>query len=194
MVSINKGLSTNLVKPAAELIMTALWEKFVPILGNDAGATDVMASSIAVDRCFSAQEDDALVGLLALQTKDWNFLNFSFDALYDRYGLWKGTLKALALNYLQHRPRSGELYVEGVAVVDSVRGQGVGTRLFQVLMDDSQTRGYDLISLEVIDTNKRALKLYERLGFKMQKRTKLWPANKLIGWPFKESILMEYTL
>lgn len=194
MVSIQKGLPTALARPAAELIMSALWEKFVPILGSDDRATDVMAAAIAADRCFSALEDNALVGLLALQTKDHNFLNFGFKVLYDRYGFPGAAVRALALYCLQHHPRPGELYVEGVAVVEAARGKGVGTRLFEALMGFARTRDYDTLSLEVIDTNIRALKLYEQLGFHIKKRVGLWPANKLVGWPFKASILMECAL
>lgn len=194
MVLIQKGLPPDLVGPASELVLSALWEKFVPILGDDSRAIEAVASSIAVSNCFCALKNSALVGLLAMQTRNRNFLNFRFNDLYTRYGLWRAVVKGIALHFLQHKPSHGELYVEGVAVVDSARGKGVGTRLFDALMNFARTRNYETISLEVIDTNIRALKLYERLGFTIQKRTQLWPANKLIGWPFKESILMAYAL
>jgi len=42
--------------------------------------------------------------------------------------------------------------------------------------------------------NQRALQLYERLGFTIQKRSKIWPINKIIDWPFNETILMEQTI
>jgi ribosomal protein S18 acetylase RimI-like enzyme len=194
MVTIQKGLPPNLVGPASELVLSALWEKFVPILGDDSRAIEAVASSIAVSNCFCALEDNALVGLLALQTQNKNFLNFGFDDLYARYGFCRAVVKGMALHFLQHKPRDGELYVEGVAVIDAARGKGVGTQLFQALMNFTRARNYDIISLEVIDTNIRALHLYERLGFRITKRTPLWPANKLIGWPFMESILMEYAI
>ena len=194
MVSIQKGLPPDLMRSASELVLSALWEKFVPILGDDSRAIEAVASSIAVSNCFCALEKSALVGLLALQTQDQNFLNFGFNDLYTRYGLWRAVVKGMALHFLQHKPRHGELYVEGVAVIDAARGKGVGTQLFDVLMNFARAQNYKIISLEVIDTNIRALHLYERLGFRIKKRTPLWPANKLIGWPFKESILMAYAI
>ena len=63
--------------------------------------------------------------------------------------------------------------------------------LFKAFEGFAKTGGCRKLSLEVIDTNPRAQKLYERLGFVTKKRSTLWPANRIFGWPFKETILME---
>lgn len=194
MVSIQKGLPAELVGSASELFLSALSEKFVPIFGDDSKAIELVGSSIVVSSCFSALEDNKLLGVLAVQTENRNFLNPSFKDLSTYYGFWGAVVKGVALNLLQHKPKSKELYIEGIAVVDFVRGKGVGTKLFEELMSFAQTQSFKKITLEVIDTNHRALQLYERLGFTIQKRSKIWPVNKIIGWPFTETILMEQTI
>ena len=193
MVSIQKGLPPELVGSASELFLCALSEKLVPILGDDSRATELVESSIVVSSCFSALEDNKLLGVLAVQTEDQNFLNPSFKDLSTHYGFWGAIVKGVALHLLQYKPKHRELYVEGIAVVDFARGKGVGTKLFEELMSFAQTQNFRKITLEVIDTNHRALQLYERLGFTIQKRSKIWPVNKIIGWPFNETILMEQT-
>ena len=194
MVSIQKGLPPELVSSAAELFLSALADKFVPILGDGLKATRLIESSIAISSCFSASEDNILLGVLAVQTKNQNFLNFSFKEIRTHYGFWGAIVKGVALHILQHKTKAKELYVEGAAVVDFARGKGVGTRLFEELMSFAQTQDFKRITLEVIDTNQRALRLYERLGFTVKKRSKIWPVNKIIGWPFNEAILMEQTI
>ena len=194
MVSIQKGLPPELVGSASELFLSALSEKFVPILGDDEKATELVESSIIVSSCFSALEDSQLLGVLAIQTEDQNFIDPSFKDLRTHYGFWGAIVKGVALHLLQHKPKPKGLHVEGIAVVDFVRGKGVGTKLFEELMSFAETHNFEKITLEVVDTNHRALQLYERLGFTIQKRSKIWPVNKIIGWPFSETILMEQTI
>ena len=194
MVSIQKGLPPGLVGFASELFLSALSEKFAPIFGDDSKVIEFVGSCIEVSHCFSALEDDTLLGVLAVQTEDQNFLNPSFKDLRDHYGFWRALVKGVALHLLQHTPKPGELYIEGIAVVDFARGKGVGTKLLEELMRFAHTQNFKKVTLEVIDTNPRALHLYERLGFTIQKRSKIWPVNKIIGWPFNEAILMEQTI
>ena len=194
MVAIQKGIPPEAIRSAADLYLSALWEKFRPVLGNDERAISVVESSIKPNNCFSAMEDHQLIGVLAIQTTKQHFLNPGLMDLKTHYGIAGAIAKGIALQLLQYKPRHGELYVEGVAVAEFARGKGVGTKLFEAMTNYARGQAYRTISLEVIDTNKRALTLYERLGFAIKKRSKIWPLNKIIGWPFNESILMELTV
>ena len=191
MVSIQKGLPPDLVGFASELFLSALSEKLAPILGDDSNAVEFLGSSMVVGRCFSALEDNKLLGVLAMQTENQNFLNPSFKNLTAHYGFWRALAKGIALHLLQYKPKPEELHIEGIAVVDFARGKGIGTKLLEAFLHFAQTQNFKKTTLEVIDTNPRALQLYERLGFTIQKRSNIWPVNKIIGWPFDETILME---
>ena len=63
MVYIQRGLSPELLSSAANLFLTALGEKFVPILGNEANAIALVESSIVSTSCLSAEEDGKLLGV-----------------------------------------------------------------------------------------------------------------------------------
>jgi ribosomal protein S18 acetylase RimI-like enzyme len=190
MVYIQRGLSPELVSSAANLFLTALGEKFVPILGNEANAIALVESSIVSTSCLSAEEDGKLLGVLAIQTNKQSFLDPDFKDLRAHYGIVGGIIRAAGLTLLQHSPKPKELYIEGIAVADFDRGKGVGTKLFDELMIFARSQGFERVTLQVIDTNPRALKLYERFGFTIEKRSKVWPVNRMIGWHFSESIFM----
>jgi ribosomal protein S18 acetylase RimI-like enzyme len=190
MVVVQKGLPPELVNSAAELFLSAFATKFIPILGNNKNVIKLFSSSISVSNCFVALEANQLLGVLAIQTENQGFLPLSFEDLVAHYGFWGALAKGVVLDFLQHRPQPQELYVEGIAVVDFAQGKGIGTQLFAELAIFAQTHNFQEVTLEVIDTNRRALQLYERLGFTIQKRTKIWPINKIVGWPFSETITM----
>ncbi len=190
MVSIQKGLSEGLASSAAELFITALGEKFVPILGSETKAIQLVESSIISTSCLSAVENNKLLGVLAIQTSNQSFLHPDFQEMKSHYGVLGGIIRAAGLAFLQHRPKSKELYIEGIAVADFARGKGVGTKLLDELIILARSEGFERITLQVIDTNPRALQLFERHGFIIEKRSKVWPINKIVGWHFSESIFM----
>ncbi len=95
---------------------------------------------------------------------------------------------------LKHNTKTGELYVEAVAVTEFARGKGIGTKLFAPLIKFAKNKGYSCITLQVIDTNPRAKELYEKVGFSVIKKSRIWPVNKLVGWPFNVVFLMKKSI
>lgn len=67
---------------------------------------------------------------------------------YERYSTWRG--------------RVG--YLEDIVVTDSVRGQGVGERLFKACAAECVDRGYHHLTWQVLDWNEGAIRFYQRLG------------------------------
>ena len=53
----------------------------------------------------------------------------------------------------------------GVLVLKSHWGMGVGTALLRVLIERAKTTALEQLELEVVSTNDRAIRLYERFGF-----------------------------
>ena len=58
-----------------------------------------------------------------------------------------------------------ESYVQTIAVAPSHQGRGIGTRLLNDLIEESQRRGCERLDLEVRADNDVAIALYERQGF-----------------------------
>jgi RimJ/RimL family protein N-acetyltransferase len=54
----------------------------------------------------------------------------------------------------------------GIAIIKEAWNLGVGTALITEILDCANKAGYEQVELEVVTQNQRAIKLYERFGFK----------------------------
>ena len=64
-----------------------------------------------------------------------------------------------------------EYYLSNIAVYPEFRALGLGTKLFSEIKRESEKTGANKIVLDVETNNKRAIKLYERLGYIIKWRT-----------------------
>lgn len=55
-----------------------------------------------------------------------------------------------------------------MGVIAEYRGHGIGNALMQATLDKAQTQGLTRIELDVREENHRAIKLYEKFGFKIE--------------------------
>jgi [ribosomal protein S18]-alanine N-acetyltransferase len=62
---------------------------------------------------------------------------------------------------------SGELQLVNIAVHPDRRGQGLGGKLLNHLLQEAEIREAEKIFLEVRPSNRPAIRLYERLGFEV---------------------------
>lgn len=75
----------------------------------------------------------------------------------------------------------------GISVVKSEWGKGIGTRMIEKMIDHAKMHGIELIYLEVRTDNERAIRLYERMGFK---RIGVSPAYMKIDGQYFDVLLM----
>ena len=68
-----------------------------------------------------------------------------------------------------------EANVFGMWVDPSVRGRSIGARLVQTALGQAREDGKKRVVLHVVDSNPRARRLYERLGFAATGRTEPYP-------------------
>jgi ribosomal protein S18 acetylase RimI-like enzyme len=66
---------------------------------------------------------------------------------------------------LGRRPAAGACYVEYLAVTPDARGLGAGTALLIEARDFATSRKFSTLMLYVASTNRRAVSLYEKMGF-----------------------------
>ncbi len=175
---------------AVRLYLNALEEKLEPILGSGDRAQEVLASNIATENCLVAICNEKLVGIMGIQTNEGGFVNPSLKTMKRTYGILGGIIRMGGLAILHHKTRIDELYIDGVAVAHEMRCKGIGTRLFDLLERVGSKKGIRTISLEVIDTNPRAVALYEHLGFAAVKTQTLWPLTLVVKFPFRSATLM----
>ena len=155
---------------------------------------NVLGHGMAPDHCLVALDKNNLVGVLGIQTASGGFLDPPLRSMTGEYGLTAGLYKLAGLSLLQHRTAGDECYVDGIAVAEAMRGQGVGTKLIAHLKRVAKNRNFRRITLEVTNTNHRAQALYGRLGFAESRRVSLWPFNDIYGLPFSSVTTMEKEL
>jgi len=189
-----KSLPPELINSAACLYVDALKDKVVPVLGDSARAIRVLTRNLVPVRCLAAICNDKLVGLLGIQTVQGGFFSPSVDSMISEYGLVEGIYRFVGLFLLHHKAMSDEWYVDGIAVDKDMRGKKIGTALLDYLEIMAKENGIRRISLDVIDTNKKAKSLYSRLGFVETRQSSIWPFNHIYEFPFKTVITMEKEL
>lgn len=77
----------------------------------------------------------------------------------------------------QDETEPGEIYIDNVAIFPEFRGKGIGTEIFQFIIEEYADKKNQTIGL-LVDLNKpRAQKLYESLGFKVIGEKQLMSEN-----------------
>jgi len=126
--------------------------------------------AINPDQCMSAYFDNELVGIALFATKSASgFKSESGKILQRQLGIFRALRAGFVFALFTHRPQKGEMYIEAISVSSKVRGQGVGKMLLDKLVEKAKEDSQSYLSLKVILENERALKLYEREGFKIAK-------------------------
>lgn len=74
-----------------------------------------------------------------------------FALYYIRYSTWKGQT----------------MYLEDILVTESLRGKGIGQKLFDRLLKEAGARGFKRMTWQVLDWNEPAINFYRRQGARL---------------------------
>ena len=74
---------------------------------------------------------------------------------------------------MEDEAKSGEFYIDSLAVSLPYRNQGVGTALIEKAKEMAKEKGISVVTLAVEPEN-RAKRLYQRLGFAYQRRIEIF--------------------
>lgn len=61
------------------------------------------------------------------------------------------------------------LYIDDLCVDEAARGQHIGTKLYDFVLDFARRQGYYNVTLNVWADNRAAVKFYEKIGLRIQK-------------------------
>lgn len=148
-------------------------------------AIRILTGSFHPQNGFYALEDGHVLGVVGL---DWPggryFLHFTRAGLAAEFGgfgaLWR--LAWIRFNHWFSRPRAQEVRIAAIAVAGAARGKGVGSLLLERVFEHARECGCRAVVLEVVDTNPRAHKLYEQLGFKVVRTEWTGPITARAGF------------
>lgn len=82
---------------------------------------------------------------------------------------WKVLWDGLQMERIVAPPPKRTYYLAHLGVSSAITGQGIGTQLIDFLLQQGRGEGFSVTSLDVSAGNPHAQRLYERLGFAMQR-------------------------
>lgn len=173
---------------AARLLYAAFSRKLDAFVFGPGGAdraVAVLEAGIDFARGLYALRGGEPIGVLGLELDRSPFAAYRLADLRRGFGL-AGALRRLpaarVFDLFRHRPAPGEAYVAQVAVGEGARGLGVGSALLEAAFAKAREAGKAIISLDVVDTNEGARRLYERLGFKVVKEWRFGFLTRAAGF------------
>jgi len=89
------------------------------------------------------------------------------------YGLWNGIKvirRGLAIEKIIAPPKGNTEVLVHISVIESLRGNGIGSKLIQHFIEKAKFKKRSTVSLDVSEENPYAKALYERLGFATTKK------------------------
>jgi ribosomal protein S18 acetylase RimI-like enzyme len=173
-VEIRLGLPEALRRDAAELYYEAFRQKLEPLMDSAGHGIAILQAGFDPRYGIAALQEQKLVGVAGIQYGGHHFLNFKRSAFVQEFGWTRGLFKLALIQFASRPHRRGQLLMDGIVVASSMRGQGVGTRLLVAVTDYARQNGFRSVRLDVVDTNPRARRLYERMGF-VPTKTRTYP-------------------
>lgn len=162
-------LDENDKKAIAKIVKEGFWGKMGNFFQkvNSYDSVNILEQSITFDKGFYYKEEGKVLGAVLLWTEDVPYLNFGREARKG-LGFWNAII--LQIGFAGFKPkRKDGLKLAMIAVSSEARGKGVGTKLLDYLNDLAIHDGFKRITLEVIDSNRKAIDLYKRKGYKCVK-------------------------
>ena len=163
-VTIQRGLPDRWRPAAAQLYYEAFRLKTNFLFGTRERTLAVLQRDFAAEQALIAAQADRLVGIAGIY-HGRPLLEVRFQTYVRVFGGLAAVGRYVLAVVVHRSPRRGELLMDGIAVDETVRGQGIGSKLLHAVFDFARTHDYGTVRLDVVDTNVRARQLYERLGF-----------------------------
>lgn len=177
------GIPEAMRSSAAALYEDAFGAKFAVAIPSAQVRMALLADSLNLAFAFGAISGNQLVGLAGYKTRGGSFTDgMTYRLLLKHAGLLRGSWAALVFSFYERSMTPGQLLLDGIVVDASMRGHGIGSRLLHELSQFAASDGYASVRLDVIDTNPKARRLYERKGFKTTRTDRFGYLRWLLGF------------
>ena len=169
---IREGLDPEREAAALRILHAAFAYKLRIGLDGPEDMVRLFAGQIDRSACWTAIVDGRLAGILTRQSNGEEFYGIGARRLLTAFWPLKTLRVLFNLLLLNESPPRNALYVESIAVDAEIRGLGIGGQLMARAETRARELDLPLLALDVIGDNHGAIRLYERLGYKITKTTR----------------------
>lgn len=189
---IQKGWSLEKAAAVAVLYDEAFGPKFARAIPDKAKRIQLLSQCFVPEFSFTAIFEDEVIGLAGFQKRDGSLTGgIGMNQLIGELGALKGLWACMVFSLFERKPRPRELVMDGIAVDSRFRGQGIGSRLLDHIISYAANNGFEMVRLDVIDSNPRARKLYESKGFVAVKEEHFPYLRWLIGFSGSTTMVLK---
>lgn len=139
-------------------------------------AAFVLEKSINYQKGLYAIKDDEVMGFVGLETGNEFYAPLKYSSFVEVFGKIGASWRYIAYGIyrLFHGEKRKEaIHIDPIVVSGQSRGMGIGTKLLEAVFEFAKKKKVDKVILEVVDTNPKAKKLYEKMGFCVVKEEKI---------------------
>jgi ribosomal protein S18 acetylase RimI-like enzyme len=172
-IEIVRKLPKNLRVQAAKLLYQAFNKKMRVLISEEEKALRVIQATTNYETGFYAICENRLVGIAGIQSKGNKYFNVKLSILLDEFYFLSALAKLIrfkleSLSFVKNE----ELEIIALSVQREMRGNNIGTKIIYEIIKYAKENKFNGLKLTVVDTNQGAMKLYERIGFKIIKTVK----------------------
>ncbi len=190
--------------PAVAVVLEdAFNDKMRMIFGKQSEKTRALLENIytgpvrrGYDGVLVAEWDGRIVGTLLIEPMHHTTPeNRAFVHIATReLGMLRVLMASFLLWLVGHEPEPGEAYISDVGVAADCQDQGIGQQMMRQAELWAINRRRSRLTLWVAATNERAIHVYEKAGFSIQRTKSSWLTQLAFGirhWYFMEKTLNE---
>ena len=163
-------LSRIHLRQAVEIFAASFYEPLSFISPRIEVIADILEHTFVPEHHYVALLDGNVVGVVSFSTARGRSHTFSRDRMVEKLGLFRGSIAFFRLRGVLERPlelSDTQCYIDSVATDTAFRGMGISTELQRYLLRKLPYKEY---LLEVAETNFKAIRMYEELGFTVGER------------------------
>lgn len=163
-------LSQFHLRQSVEIFAASFFEPLSFISSNVDTIADILEHSFVPSNHYVAMLDGNVVSVVSYSTARGRSHQFHHDQLVEKLGFVRGSIAFFRLRGVLERPldlEESQCYIDSVATDTAFRGMGISTELQRYVLRKLPYREF---LLEVAETNFRAIRIYEELGFTVEQR------------------------
>jgi ribosomal protein S18 acetylase RimI-like enzyme len=183
-ISILPGIAPAQRGQAGLILWEGFKEKFRSIFGSGEKFVQVVETGIQPERIVTACVNGHLAGVAGLSYSGKSSVVPDRETVQCLYGSLKALYRYPMIVFALHNPHKDMdgLYLETIAVDPALRGHGIGSRLLEEVERIACENGLKSVTLDVVDTNPGAIRLYARCGYRNVKYQNLFFMKPLMGF------------